>query len=163
MSANPAKLDSLNRHPLNQAAAVVLNRAREPQDPSNLHVLTLARWGLEQGVMPTSPESQPDHLDRTALEGMLAELRRKPLTAMRLLGETGLLQAPNDLVRQEPKAAARQVLDALVFGAGSRLTTETTVIMNDVARRLSDGDDAQDAHVSALQCHGVAVGPGEPD
>jgi NTE family protein len=30
-----------------------------------------------------------------------------------------------------------QVLDALVFGAGSRLTTETTVMMNDLARRLS--------------------------
>jgi NTE family protein len=30
-----------------------------------------------------------------------------------------------------------QVLDALVFGAGSRLTTETTVIMKDVAQRLS--------------------------
>jgi NTE family protein len=31
-----------------------------------------------------------------------------------------------------------QVLDALVFGAGSRLTTETTAMMNDVARRLSE-------------------------
>ena len=30
-----------------------------------------------------------------------------------------------------------QVLDSLVFGAGSRLTTETTAMMNDVARRLS--------------------------
>ena len=30
-----------------------------------------------------------------------------------------------------------QVLDALVFGAGSRLTTETTAMMNDVAQRLS--------------------------
>ena len=31
-----------------------------------------------------------------------------------------------------------QVLDALVFGAGSRLTTETTAMLNDVARRLSE-------------------------
>ena len=30
-----------------------------------------------------------------------------------------------------------QVLDSLVFGAGSRLTTETTAMMNDVAQRLS--------------------------
>ena len=33
--------------------------------------------------------------------------------------------------------SSSQVLDALVFGAGSRLTTETTAMMNDVARRLS--------------------------
>lgn len=31
-----------------------------------------------------------------------------------------------------------QVLDSLVFGAGARLTTETTMLMNDVARRLSE-------------------------
>jgi len=31
-----------------------------------------------------------------------------------------------------------QVLDSLVFGAGSRLTTETTEMVNDVARRLSE-------------------------
>jgi NTE family protein len=31
-----------------------------------------------------------------------------------------------------------QVLDALVFGAGSRLTTETTAMVNDVTRRLSE-------------------------
>lgn len=31
-----------------------------------------------------------------------------------------------------------QVLDALVFGAGSRLTTETTAMMSDVAQRLSE-------------------------
>lgn len=31
-----------------------------------------------------------------------------------------------------------QVLDSLVFGAGSRLTTETTAMMADVARRLSE-------------------------
>ncbi len=31
-----------------------------------------------------------------------------------------------------------QVLDALVFGAGSRLTTETTAMLSDVAQRLSE-------------------------
>jgi len=31
-----------------------------------------------------------------------------------------------------------QVVDSLVFGAGSRVTTETTEIVNDVARRLSE-------------------------
>jgi NTE family protein len=30
-----------------------------------------------------------------------------------------------------------QVLDSLVFGAGSRMTTETTAMMNDLSRRLS--------------------------
>lgn len=31
-----------------------------------------------------------------------------------------------------------QVLDSLVFGAGSRVTTETTAILNDVTRRMSE-------------------------
>lgn len=31
-----------------------------------------------------------------------------------------------------------QVLDSLVFGAGAQLTTEATVMMSDVARRLSE-------------------------
>ncbi|MDB5968011.1 MAG: hypothetical protein JWQ90_461 [Hydrocarboniphaga sp.] len=31
-----------------------------------------------------------------------------------------------------------QVMDSLIFGAGSRVTTETTEIVNDVARRLSE-------------------------
>jgi len=31
-----------------------------------------------------------------------------------------------------------QVVDSLVFGAGSRVTTETTEMVNDVARRMSE-------------------------
>jgi NTE family protein len=39
--------------------------------------------------------------------------------------------------RSDEVPGSLQVLDALVFGAGSRLTTETTAMMNDVAQRLS--------------------------
>ena len=47
-------------------------------------------------------------------------------------------------------SSTSQVLDSLVFGAGSRLTTETTAMMNDVTRRLPGSPFAADAEIHVI-------------
>ena len=54
-----------------------------------------------------------------------------------LIGVNSERDTTDRIDQSDQVPSTSQVLDALVFGAGSRLTTETTVIMNDVARRLS--------------------------
>jgi NTE family protein len=80
-------------------------------------------------------------LDRAVAAGSLsATFGALPPGSVRkivLIGVNSERDTTDRIDKSDRVPSTSQVLDALVFGAGSRLTTETTVIMNDVARRLS--------------------------
>jgi hypothetical protein len=58
-----------NNNPLNRAAHKWLREARASAPPNDLHLLSLAWWGLENGVEGEWPEG-----DRAALEQQVASL-----------------------------------------------------------------------------------------
>src|SRR5258708_29046620 len=58
-----------NNSVLNRAALRWLKQAKEQPDPSYLHVLTLAHWGLENGVQGEWPPR-----DRAAIEDQVGQL-----------------------------------------------------------------------------------------
>lgn len=80
-------------------------------------------------------------LERTVAAGSLsATFSGRPPGSVRkivLISVNSERDTTDRIDQSDSVPSASQVLDSLVFGAGSRLTTETTAMMNDVARRLS--------------------------
>jgi NTE family protein len=80
-------------------------------------------------------------LDRTVAAGSLsAAFRGSPAGSVHkivLISVNSQRDTTERVDKSDRVPSTSQVLDALVFGAGSRPTTETTAVMNDVARRLS--------------------------
>lgn len=108
----------LNEQPLNLAAHMWLRQAREHAPPHYLHLLTLASWGLENGV-----EGEWPSRDRAALEQQVGLLFGwNPSNALKwLLGnpEAGSrAEQAQSLLKllhttDSPKAAAAHVLNAI--------------------------------------------------
>jgi hypothetical protein len=107
-----------NNNLLNRAAHKWLREAREYAPPDSLHLLTLAFWGLENGVKGEWPER-----DRPALEEQVDLLLGwKPENALKWLlsnpnGESRAEQA-QDLLKllhstDSPRGAAANVLNAI--------------------------------------------------
>lgn len=81
-------------------------------------------------------------LDRTIAAGSLsATFNALPPGSVRkivLVSVNSERDTTDQIDKSDQVPSASQVLDSLVFGAGARMTTETTVLMSDVAQRLSE-------------------------
>lgn len=80
-------------------------------------------------------------LERTVAAGSLgASFSGRPPGSVRnivLVSVNSERDTTDRIDKSDRVPSTSQVLDSLVFGAGSRMTTETTAMMSDVARRLS--------------------------
>lgn len=112
---DPKQIKLANQEPLNQAAAKFLPPDWQGDDMTEIHVLSLMRWGLENGV-EINPIS-PDLPNQNQVESMINRLAQgNPKEAMRFLTEPegeAVLDAEELLEQDGPLDAAMLLLETL--------------------------------------------------
>lgn len=118
---DPIQIKLANQEPLNQAAAKFLPPDWKGSDMVELHVLSLMRWGLENGLLGWLEETARIRKGPTPeqVESMINRLAQAdPKVAMRFLvdpEETGdeALNAEELLAQETPEDAAMLLLESL--------------------------------------------------
>lgn len=111
MNALPSTVEKANQLPPNRVARAMLQRAgHTPDDRSRLHLLSLALWGLEQGIKPQDNSREP--FDQDALAGTVANLSHMPVHRQFEILEWQ--DNPPDLsLKQDPQEAAQEAINRL--------------------------------------------------
>lgn len=82
MTASPQQIKLANQHPLNRAARTFLPKDWQANEMTELHVLSLMRWGLENGL-EINARGRPTQEEVESRIELLA--KEKPQAAIRFL------------------------------------------------------------------------------
>jgi hypothetical protein len=136
MPARPYSLPQNNK-PLNRAAHKWLREARASAPPNDLHLLSLAQWGLENGVEGEWPER-----DRPAVEQQVASLFGWAPNNVLLW----LLSNPNGPERSEQQS---NLLNSLKWAADPRRAA--AVVLSEIYSRQQAENPALQPAASELR------------
>jgi NTE family protein len=132
---SPAPLDGGHEADLNLSARLLQIIAGSYRNAEERPYIHLVDGGIVDNLGVRSL------LERTVAAGSLgASFSGRPPGSVRnivLFSVNSERDTTDRIDKSDRVPSTSQVLDSLVFGAGSRMTTETTAMMSDVARRLS--------------------------
>lgn len=96
------------------ASRLALTQLKQVKWPSHgLHLVSLALWGLEQGIRPTS---EPEAWTRDEMGLLLTKMERDPALARDLLLSDDP-SGPDLRPSQTPMEAAQEVIDSVTMNA----------------------------------------------